>query len=292
MNNKTIIYIAGDGHTGSTLLDIILGSGKKSFSTGELRFLAEKGVVNGEYCSCGVPVPECTLWKEIIEEWEKVMTLDWESYIQIQKVLKSKKKIFKARKLLNKQPEQIKNFIDDTEQLYSIIFSVTGSDTIIDSSKASGMIPILKELKFNLSVIHLTRSFGDVLNSNKKRAKKDLEKGIEHDIVPKSTLTVLVNWFFINILTKYHTKGVECKHIKYEEYIDELKQTVSDIIPVDSEYEALLENRGPFMPAHLVAGNAIRRKGEQFVTKKPMNTSYSRLNSAERVLAKTIDWFY
>lgn len=292
MGMKTIIYIAGDGHSGSTLLDIILGSQKKAFSAGELRFLAEKGVKNGEYCSCSVPVPECPLWSQIIEKWEKVRVLDLDEYIQIQKKLKSNKKILAARKLLNKKPKQIKNFLDDTEKLYRIIFSVSKSDYIIDSSKAPGMIPILKELNVDLNIVHLKRRFGDVLNSNKKSAKKDLKKGIEHDIEPRNTLRVLVNWLFVNALTKIYSKDTKYKRVKYETYIDDLKETISDIVSTDSDYEALLVNRGPFYPEHLVAGNIIRLKNDLYVAKNPMNTSYSRLNNRDKLIARTIDSFY
>jgi len=292
LSKKAIIYISGIDHSGSTLLDTILGSNKKSFSAGELRFLAEKGIKNGEYCSCGVPVPECHVWKEIIDKWENTRLLDLDTYIQIQKKFNSNKNLFSARKLLKQQPEQIKNFIDDTEKLYKIIFSVTNSDLIIDSSKSPGMILIFKKMNLNLNVIHLTRRFGDVLNSNKKRAKKDLKKGIENDIVPRNSFRVLVSWFLLNFLTIIYSKGTVYKRVKYEDYIDELKQTVSDIIHIDSKYEELLDNRGPFIPGHLVAGNVIRLKDELFVTKKPMNTSYSRLNRTDRVLAKLIDRFY
>jgi hypothetical protein len=41
MKNKniTVLYIAGDGHSGSTLLDIIIGSSPNIFSAGELTLI-------------------------------------------------------------------------------------------------------------------------------------------------------------------------------------------------------------------------------------------------------------
>ncbi|WP_164905182.1 hypothetical protein [Aequorivita ciconiae] len=43
MKNKniTVLYIAGNGHSGSTLLDIIIGSSSDFFSAGELTFITE-----------------------------------------------------------------------------------------------------------------------------------------------------------------------------------------------------------------------------------------------------------
>jgi len=293
MKRKKIIYISGEGLSGSTLLDLVLGSHEKAFSAGELRFLAEKGIKNREYCACGSPVPECILWKEIISLWEKNRSLDLETYIQLQNMLLSMKNFFTAQKLLKNRPEQINNFLEDTGKLYDLIFQVTNCNYIIDSSKAPGMIPVLKEIDFDITVIHLTRKFGHVLNSNKKPPQeKDLKAGIEHDMEPRKTSYILQSWFLKNSLTKRYSKGMDYKRIKYEDYIDDLQGAISKIADFDPEYKSLLDNRGPFYPRHLVAGNAMRMRNEIFVAQKPRNTSYERLNLSDRFLAKVVDAFY
>jgi len=292
MKSKSIIYISGEGHSGSTLLDIVLGSQKNSFSAGELRFLQEKGIKNREYCACGVPVPDCNIWGEVIRQWGKVRVLDLDSYIQIQNRLMSNRNMLKSKRLLKEKPPKIQDFLKDTESLYSTIFSVTRSDCIVDSSKAPGMILILKELKFNITVIHLIRRFGHVLNSNKRQAKKDLKAGIEHDVKPINTLIVIRSWILKNILTKRYSKGIEYKQIKYEDYIQNLEKAISKITDYDSDFKKQLEKRGPFYPRHLVAGNAMRMKDEIYVAKKPMNTSYERLGFGDKMIAKCFDNFY
>ncbi|CAN5182759.1 sulfotransferase [soil metagenome] len=289
---KKIIYISGEGHSGSTLLDIVLGSQKNSFSAGELRFLPDKGIKKRQYCACGVPVPECDIWSDVIKEWDEVRKLDLDSYIKIQNNLMSNRNFFKASRMLKDKPKPIQDLLKDTESLYGIIFSVTKSDCIIDSSKAPGMIPILKELSFDVTVIHLIRRFGHVLNSNKRQTKKDLKAGIEHDVKPINTITVMRSWLLKNMLTKKYSKGLDYRQIKYEEYVNDLEDAISRITDYNSEFNSLLKNRGPFYPRHLVAGNALRMKDEVFVAKKPMNTTYERLNFSDRLLAKCFDIFY
>ena len=46
MKNKniTVTYIVGDGHSGSTLLDIIIGSSPNIFSAGELTFITRDSI--------------------------------------------------------------------------------------------------------------------------------------------------------------------------------------------------------------------------------------------------------
>ncbi|WP_146198481.1 hypothetical protein [Rhodohalobacter mucosus] len=254
--------------------------------------MAEKGIINGEYCACGTVVPDCPVWSEIIEEWNETRILDLDSYSRIQKKLLSKKKLFQANKILKKQPEEIKNFLRDTENLYDTIFKVTNSDCIIDSSKGPAMIPVLRKLGYNVKVIHLTRRFGDVLNSYKVHLKKDPEKGVEHEIKPLNTFYVLFSWFSKNLLTRFYSRGLEYRRLRYEDYISDLKGSIQEIINVDAAVIEKLKNRGPFHPGHMVAGSRIRMKKEITVARKPVDTSYKRLNSFDRLLARSIDAFY
>ena len=64
----TVIYISGDGHSGSTLLDILLGSQKSVFSSGELNNISREGLLQ-EYCSCDKQLGDCELWSDIFEKW-------------------------------------------------------------------------------------------------------------------------------------------------------------------------------------------------------------------------------
>lgn len=50
MKNKSlekpyeVIYVAGNRHSGSTLLDTIIGSDSEAFSSGELNFICREGI--------------------------------------------------------------------------------------------------------------------------------------------------------------------------------------------------------------------------------------------------------
>lgn len=292
MSKNSIIYIAGEGHSGTTLLDIILGSRKGTYSTGELIFLQTKGIENHEYCACSAIVPECTVWSQVISNWDKSRRLTLDQYIDIRKELVSKKNILTAKKLLRNPTDRIKDFLKDTESLYTVIFDTTESNCIVDSSKAPGMIPILKELSFDVTVVHITRRFGDVLNSYKIHLEKDLKKGIEHEIKPRKTSYVLKSWLSKNILTAFYSRGMQYKKIYYEDLIEDLDGEISKIMDSSDEYFDLLQNRGPLYPKHLVAGSTIRMKEEIYVSKKPMDTSYHRLTKNDIILAQCIDTFY
>ncbi len=63
---KKVIFLMGTGHSGSTLLDLILGSHSQAFSLGEFRLLGVKDrkakPKSDSYGVCGVCGEKCTFW--------------------------------------------------------------------------------------------------------------------------------------------------------------------------------------------------------------------------------------
>lgn len=291
MKKRTIIYISGEGHSGTTLLDIILGSQKNAFSSGELAFFALKGIKNKEYCACGNRVPDCEVWSQVINEWGKVRNLDLDEYIQIQSRLASKKNVLSSYFSLRNPSQKISQFIADTNRLYEIIFNVTDSGIIVDSSKAPLRILLLKKLNYEVKVLHLIRRFGDVLNSYQKSTPKDLEKGVEHEIKPLSSSYVFPSWVLKNLFTYFFSKGVSYHKVNYENLVTNPERELSSIT-TENDFANKLKERGPFYINHLVAGNKLRMKDHIYIAEKPMNTSYNRLKRRDKVLAKFVDSFY
>ncbi|HEX6984894.1 MAG TPA: hypothetical protein VF170_05935, partial [Planctomycetaceae bacterium] len=59
-----MLYVAGWGRSGSTLLSYILADLPGFVAVGELRYLWS-AISNGELCGCGEPVTACPFWKDI-----------------------------------------------------------------------------------------------------------------------------------------------------------------------------------------------------------------------------------
>lgn len=57
-----VFYIASSGHSGSTLLDMLLGGHPQASSVGEFHRLTLYAREN-ELCTCGVPIPDCDFWR-------------------------------------------------------------------------------------------------------------------------------------------------------------------------------------------------------------------------------------
>ncbi len=128
MEKKKIIYIAGLGHSGSTILDMVLGTHSKMIGLGEIMpFIRRKNHEsdNKSTCSCGQKGSECEFWGKI-ENMMKKYNTEEEAYLKIA----------------------------------DFFFDLYGNDTIlVDSSKNSYSYLKLLNEKFDLKVIFLTRDF-------------------------------------------------------------------------------------------------------------------------------------
>ena len=63
-----VLYIAGIGRSGSTLLCRTLGSVEGYLGTGELMRILGRGVTSGDQCSCGEAVGTCDLWGAVLRD--------------------------------------------------------------------------------------------------------------------------------------------------------------------------------------------------------------------------------
>ena len=70
METPQIIYIQGNGHSGSTLLSMVMELDSRTFNAGELSFIIREGIEN-EFCSCGDEVGQCPFWNEVLDKWKQ-----------------------------------------------------------------------------------------------------------------------------------------------------------------------------------------------------------------------------
>ena len=61
-----VLYIAGYGRSGSTILDIILDSHPDITAVGELTFLLDDAAIPSRHCSCGAAYAECGFWSRVV----------------------------------------------------------------------------------------------------------------------------------------------------------------------------------------------------------------------------------
>ena len=64
----SIIYISGEGRSGSTLLDRILGTLEGVSSFNEIYELWKHGFLEDGKCACGKEIKVCSFWAKVSDE--------------------------------------------------------------------------------------------------------------------------------------------------------------------------------------------------------------------------------
>lgn len=234
-----IIFIAGSGHCGSTLLDLILDSHSQVVGVGELSNFEK---INR--CTCNREFNNCELWGQVLR------------YINLKnlKVRRSKKNF-----LLNKKEVSVKNSdeLDDlknidgwlkiNEKTYNKVLETSDSKIVVDSSKSADRAEILgKSENIEPIIVHLVRDGKAVTWSYMRKYNK--------------LLPFMWKWFVSNIKTEIVKRRNNFKYVfvRYEDLVKKPEQVIKRILTETGlEYEPEMLNFRNFTH-HEIGGNRMR----------------------------------
>lgn len=189
------LYICCAGHSGSTLLDLLLGSHSKIESLGEIYQLSKCFALNTP-CSCGLPTQSCARWQgvadKIVEGYGidvRVNPYDFnlgqpKAGVVIDKLRQTRSYLAKRKVLLffiyleqrlgirfpKGATRSFWEGIDNSFELYNYVRELSGAEIIVDSSKAylKAVGAYLRRPEETRLII-LSRDGRGVLYSNLKR---------------------------------------------------------------------------------------------------------------------------
>lgn len=189
------LYICSAGHSGSTLIDLILGSHSRVESLGEVAFVPSSLVI-GKTCSCGAAMTECGHWRGVIEclnrkhgrdYWRDPRSLnlglilghrnvDFERltrwYVtrwKLQHALRAAE-IMLGAGLFRPLTGEFRQGLDNTFDFYDCAREVSGKPVVVDSSKQyiKGISLYLARPQ-RVRLILVTRDGRGVMHSHLKR---------------------------------------------------------------------------------------------------------------------------
>jgi len=259
-----VIYIAGYGRSGSTLLDIALGQHRAVLGAGEVTALARHVWDNDEYCACRATVRSCHLWKEVVEHWRagedsKFMPQFRMAQERIEGILSWRRMLRAARDDTNQV-----YFCDQTTRLFGILSAVSKRPIIVDSSKLPGRAFALAALpSIELYVIHLVRDGRGVAWSMMKPFKRQVEKGLQKELKPKPLIYTALRWTIVNLaaqLVCWKLGPRRSMRVRYEDFVENPAKILERILAMVGQKSpgvACLDARTIF-PHHQVAGSRHR----------------------------------
>jgi hypothetical protein len=263
---KTIIYIAGYGRSGSTLLDVILGSHPQIIGTGELANIFDCMDDPASTCSCGKNVHDCSFWGDVT------------TYLQSDKqagqkhrdgvIQKSCEDWTNGSLLFNDRKKRYDGYRTLMTGLFDYIFKISGKEFVVDSSKnayTSSWRPLaLKKIcGYDVKLIHLIRDGKGVMTSKMRGDNTDMRKGIYRK-KPFAALEGLFGWIFANlvvIITRILLPPKAYYLMKYEDMVREPEEEltrVGSFLGLDfKETIHSIRRMKPIPVGHLISGNRL-----------------------------------
>jgi hypothetical protein len=227
-----ILYIVGWGRSGSTLLDILLGQIDGFASTGELRYIWERGVIGDWICGCQRSVKTCPLWSEVLDAVIATRVEDARTIVRWQQ---QATRFRHTPRLLHRTPSDVgkedalRSYISVMQRLYSAIGEATGARVIVDSSKRpSDAAALALAPDLELYVVHLVRDPRAVAHSWLRS-----QPGIDRHGVVNSTMS----WLAWNVMSD----GVRSKLprrsmlVRYETFVQDPRSTLGRIVELVGE---------------------------------------------------------
>lgn len=267
MDRVKVLYVAGFGRSGSTILANSLGQIDGFFSGGEMNFIWKHALVEDRLCGCGRHSRRCPVWNAVFDEaFGGMDNVDAKEIMRLQNSGARTRHIpqmltGKGRKTLE---GRMGKFLSSSARLYEAVKSATGSRVIIDSSKepaygrAISMIP-----EIDLRVLHLVRDPRAAAYSWLK-TKEQPDSEDREFMHQKSALDSAVLWDAWNLATEamWRPSGGKYMRLRYEDFVADPKGSFRDILDFvgepGSELPLTADREVKLGVSHTVSGNPNR----------------------------------
>lgn len=155
------IFICSAGHSGSTLLDLLIGSHSRVASLGEISHLP-KNIALNTTCTCGDSVRACNVWQQVIKDLDDQLGTDilarpyslnlgpFKAMVIVDRSKQTRFSLFWqylikvawyidlrfGRNILPMLTAQAKQGIDNNFLVYESVGKILNADKVVDSSKS------------------------------------------------------------------------------------------------------------------------------------------------------------
>ena len=218
-----VLYIGGQGRSGSTLLGRLLGQIDGYIHVGEVEHIWHQ-YRRSKFCGCGEPFAQCQFWASIVEHgYGSAENLDIDGMLALKHSLERTKTFHKLLFPL-KPREQARQFWDYRNTLgtlYRSICEVAGARVIVDGSKYPTYGYVLQNTPgVDVRVVHLVRDSRAVAYSNQRQKGESDSKGQRLFLKTVGPVKTSAEWSIHNTLTEwFRPSGGRYLFMRYEDLI-------------------------------------------------------------------------
>jgi len=247
-NKINLIYIGGCGHSGSTLLDLILGSHSKIMSAGELNGFNHFKLRENP-CSCGKIIINCNFWDSALSSF--LGKIKSKNYVSTNISYLSFRHLFKWSNVYYPHPKNKEKYLKYNKYLFQSILKASNKSIVVDSSKIpTRALYLYKSGLFNMKLIYLVRNGKAFIHSFHKKGEPNYKA---------ATYWTLRNYRMRKIIKeKMNPKDVLQVHYEHLASNPEKEiRRITKFIGIDFEKEMLNFREREH---HIIGGNPMKNR--------------------------------
>lgn len=229
MNKKIkVLYIAGWGRSGSTLVGNILGSLPGFFHAGEVVYFWDRGVQANDLCACGNTFASCETWRAITRVgWPDGVEQAAGSFQARVRDLERLKTTQLVRGLFHARDEFFsQEFLQAWYKVYRAIADTTGCQVIVDGSKIPAFALAVSQVPdVELLVLHLVRD----PRANAYSWTREMRYMPDGRFMTRiNVLNSSLKWFFHNLAIQFFFGGRRNSYyrMRYEDFTAQPAQSL------------------------------------------------------------------
>lgn len=282
-----VLYVAGWGRSGSTVLGNILGQLEGFVHVGELLYVWERGLLGDWSCGCGAPFRECEVWGAVLKK-----AFGDTDRIDLPEMARLRVDSVRTRHLpLAFVPggervlkPRLDKYSGTLENLYRAIRSSTGCDVIVDSSKFPSYGYLLEQIPtIDLRVVHLVR--------DPRAAAYSWVRAQSRNYPARSSLL----WMAWNVAAEAFWRPSPERYalLRYEDFVAKPRESVGRVLELVQEETSSLpfvdEREVRIEVCHTVSGNPNRfRTGP--IELRPDEEWRTKMKKKDRALVTALTW--
>ena len=264
-----MLYLAGLGRSGTTIIERTLAGLPGTTSVGELVFVWERGVRRNELCGCGERFLSCPFWTEVGQNafggWD---TVSVEHVLALQRSVDRNRFIpgLASAHATSAFSGRLDEFRQILSMLYAAIRDVAGCDAIIDSSKHVSYAYVLRGTPgIDLRVLHVVRDSPAVAHSwNKVVSRPEGRLGGDPLMTRWTPAKTAGHWVVQNLLAEsLAARSVPVQRVRYEDFVAEPDRVVRGLTGFavgtpGAKVPGIAEGLVTLGTHHSVSGNPMR----------------------------------
>lgn len=262
------LFIGGVGRSGTTILELSLGTDPRVVSLGEVMHLWERCLIGDERCGCRAAFSDCPFWIAVgalaFGGWSEV---DAERVLHLKGLVD---RTVRAPQLAfglggRRWRQAVGEYASYYARLYAAAAQVSGADVVVDSSKQASLPYILRLIpEVDLKVLHFVRDSRAVAHSwNKTVTRPEARDGARSVMTRYSPGVLALTWVRHNVVVDgLRPLGVPTMRMRYEDWAispDRALRRVTDFLGLPARANPHVGADWVQMPAaHTCSGNPMR----------------------------------